>query len=67
VIGETLTATPPTVPVHPVTAKEEFPLMLILSAATVMHPVFEAVPLNTSVSVLKYIAPFSLVIDPELI
>ena len=53
VVGDTLTVTPPTGPVHPVIANGEFPLILILSAATVMHPVFEAVPLITSVSLLK--------------
>jgi hypothetical protein len=41
--------------------------MLILSAATSMHPVLEEVPLTTNVSVLKYIAPFSFVVDPPLI
>ena len=67
VVGDTLTVTAPRVPVHPVIANGEFPLMLILSAATVMQPVLEAVPLITSVSLLKYIAPFNLVIEPELI
>ena len=53
-------------PLQPLIPNEVLPLKFSLSATAIMHPL-ELLPVNKSVSVLKYIAPLNTVEELPLI